>query len=138
MKRDTIIKILSLSLGLTIGIVLVAKIFFELSVNTQVKDYDRIYLIQATYDRGEDPTQFGQISGGLATGFKNEIPGVESATKFTSFFSNHRYKDENGNVWVYHYPQSILADSCFFDVFESKIFYGNPKEILSQKDKIMI
>ena len=138
MKRDTIIKVLSLSLGLTIGVVLIAKIFFELSVNTKVKDYHKVYLIQATFDRGEDPTQFGQISGGVATGFKNEIPGVESATKFTSFFSNPRYKDENGNVWVYHYPQSILADSCFFEVFESQIFYGNPKEILSQKDKIMI
>ena len=138
MKRDTIIKVLSLALGLTIGVVLIAKIFFELSVNTQVKDFERIYLIQTTYDRGEDPTQYGQISGGVATGFKNEIPGVETATKFTSFFSSPRYKDENGNVWVYHYPQSILADSCFFDVFESKIFYGNPKEILSQKDKMMI
>ena len=86
MKRDTIIKVLSLALGLTIGVVLIAKIFFELSVNTRVKDYERIYLIQSTYDRGEDPTQFGQISGGVATGFKNEIPGVETATKFTSFF----------------------------------------------------
>ncbi|MCH5239901.1 MAG: ABC transporter permease [Muribaculaceae bacterium] len=138
MKRDTIIKILSLALGLTIGVILIAKIFFELSVNTQVKDYDRIYLIQSTYDRGENPTQFGQISGGVTTGFKNEIPGVESATKFTSIFSNPRYKDENGNIWVYHYPQSILADTCFFDIFDTQIYYGNPKEILNQRDKIMI
>ena len=138
MKQDTFIKILSLCLGLTIGVVLIAKIFFELSVNTHVKDYDRIYLIQTIYDRGEDPAQFNQIPGGVATGFKNEIPGVEAATKYTSLFSNPRYKDENGNSWIYHFPKSLLADSCFFDVFESRIFYGNPKEILSQKDKIMI
>lgn len=138
MKRDTIIKVLSLALGLTISIVLLGKIFFELSVNTGFPDYERIYLIQSNIDRGEEPVKFPQISGGVATGFKNEIPGVESATKTTSLFPSPRYKDQNGNIWEYRYPHAIVADSCFFEVFNVETFGGNPKEILKQRDKILV
>lgn len=138
MKRDTIIKILSLALGLTIGIVLIGKIFFELSVNTGFPNYDRIYLIQSNIKRGEEPLQYTQISGGVATGFKNEIPGVESVTKTTSLFPSPRYKDQNGNVWEYRYPSAIVVDSCFFDVFNIETIGRSSKEILKQRDKIMI
>ncbi|MCH5230302.1 MAG: ABC transporter permease [Muribaculaceae bacterium] len=138
MKRDTIIKVLSLSLGLTIGIVLIAKIFFELSINKYIKDYDRIYLIQSNLDKGEEPVLFNNISGGVATGFKNEIPGVETVTKTTSLFNSPNFKDSDGNVWKYAYPQAIVADSCFFDVFPMTVYAGNPHEIFNQRDKVMI
>ena len=138
MKRNTIIKILSLALGLTIGIVLIGKIFFSLSINTGIKDYDRIYLIQTNIEKGEEPLQSSHISGGVTTGFKNEIPGIESATKTTSFFPSSGYKDSKGNVWEYKYPEAIAADSCFFEVFEVKTYGKDPKEILQQIDKILI
>ena len=42
---DNLIKILSLGIGLAIGIVLIAKVCFELSYDGFYKDVDRIYRI---------------------------------------------------------------------------------------------
>ena len=42
---DKLIKILSLGIGLAIGIVLIAKVCFELSYDSFYKDVDRIYMI---------------------------------------------------------------------------------------------
>ena len=42
---DNLIKILSLGIGLAIGIVLIAKVCFELSYDSFYKDVDRIYCI---------------------------------------------------------------------------------------------
>ena len=45
-KNDILIKVLSLSIGLSVGIVLIAKVFFELSYDSFYKDIDRVYTIR--------------------------------------------------------------------------------------------
>ena len=77
---DNLIKILSLGIGLAIGIVLIAKVCFELSYDGFYKDVDRIYCIMENFimQQGEDPTDFEGTSGAIAPGFKAEIPGVEA------------------------------------------------------------
>ncbi|MDO5316886.1 MAG: hypothetical protein Q4F82_12415 [bacterium] len=90
MKRltDNLIKILSLGIGLAIGIVLIAKVCFELSYDSFYKDVDRIYIIQTGIERQGESKNFGQVSGAVAPGFKAEVPGVEEATRTTFYFSN--------------------------------------------------
>ena len=134
MKRDTIIKVLSLSLGLTIGIILIAKIFYEISYDTAYQDSERIYKIMTNVDRGEGDEEFGQISGGVAPGFKSEIPGVEAATRLTGY-SDGVFKDEEKNTYN---VSTFAVDSCFFDVFSRDILIGNPKEILSDPSLVMV
>ena len=135
MKRDTFIKILSLSLGLTIGIVLIAKIFYELSYDTSYPDNERIYIITTGFVRGEDHYDFNQISGGVAPGFKDEVPGVESATRLTWLYSNPNFKDSEGNIIS---GNSFAADSYFFDVFSNEILVGDPHEILENPEQVMV
>ena len=50
MLSDNLIKILSLGIGLAIGIVLIAKVCFELSFDSFYKDVDRVYLIDTHYE----------------------------------------------------------------------------------------
>ena len=40
-KNDILIKVLSLGVGLAVGIVLIAKVFFELSYDSFYKDIDQ-------------------------------------------------------------------------------------------------
>lgn len=134
MKRDTFIKTLSLSLGLTIGIILIGKIFYELSYDTSYPDSDRIYKIMTNVDRGEGEEEFGQISGGVAPAFKSEIPGVEASTRVT-WYTDGVFKDEKNNTYT---VSTFAADSCFFDVFSRNILVGNPKEILSDPSLVMV
>ena len=48
-NSDIFIKVLSLGVGLAVGIVLVAKVFFELSYDSFYKDIDRVYAIYTWY-----------------------------------------------------------------------------------------
>ena len=48
-NSDILIKVLSLGVGLAVGIVLIAKVFFELSYDSFYKDIDRVYTINTWY-----------------------------------------------------------------------------------------
>ena len=133
MKRDTIIKVFSLALGLTIGIVLIGKIFYELSFDTEYSDSDRIYKIMTHFDRGDGAFEFDQISGGVAPGFYAEIPGVEAATRTTRY--GGILKDDSDRRYN---AEGFAADTSFFDVFNQKILVGDPKNVLLDPSNIMI
>ena len=132
---DNLIKILSLGIGLAIGIVLIAKVCFELSYDSFYKDVERIYIIQTGLERQGESESFGKVSGAVAPGFKTEVPGVESATRTTFYFGSNRYMDENGHVIT---GNLCLADSCFFKVFDRPILAGDPAQVLAKPLCLMV
>ena len=74
-KNDILIKVLSLGVGLAVGIVLIAKVFFELSYDCFYKDIDRVYSIYTWYSQNGDEGDYGQVSGAVAVGFMEEDIG---------------------------------------------------------------
>ena len=135
--KDTLIKILSLGIGLAIGIVLIAKVCFELSYDSFYKDVDRIYLIKAEWAMGDRQGDGERISGAVAPGFKAEVPGVESATRYVDRTSQtYSYLDAEGNVIFKGHP--IIADTCFFKVFSLPILAGDPVKALSSKQSVAV
>ena len=58
---DNLIKILSLGIGLAIGIVLIAKVCFELSYDSFYKNVERIYIIQTGLERQGESESFGKL-----------------------------------------------------------------------------
>ncbi len=134
-KNDLLIKVLSLGIGLAIGIVLIAKVCFELSYDSFYKDVDRIYCIRTGYEQQGEANDFPQVSGAVAPGFKAEVPGVEEATRTTFYFNADRYVDEEGNVITGKFR---FADSCFFRVFDRPILVGDPARVLAQPRCLMV
>ena len=67
-NSDILIKVLSLGIGLAVGIVLIAKVFFELSYDSFYKDIDRVYTINTWYSQHGDEKDYGQVSGAVAVG----------------------------------------------------------------------
>ena len=135
--KDTLIKILSLGIGLAIGIVLIAKVCFELSYDSFYKDVDRIYCIRMETTNAEGVDEFPRVSGAVAPGFKAEVPGVEEATRFVN--NNWRpvnYMDEDGNI-VFA-GTSIFADSCFLKVFSISVLAGDIEKVFVSKEHIAI
>lgn len=127
-KSDLIIKVLSLGVGMAIAIILIAKVCFELSYDNVYKDIDRIYKIRTgAVMQGEDK-DFGQVSGAIAPGFKAEVPGVLEATRFTSIFNSEIFiiDDDGSKVAAEH----LLADSCFFRIFNRQFLAGEPEKAL--------
>ena len=64
-KSDILIKVLSLGIGLAVGIVLIAKVFFELSYDSFYRDIDRVYTIRTWYSQHGDEHDYGQVSGAV-------------------------------------------------------------------------
>ena len=134
--KDTLIKILSLGIGLAIGIVLIAKVCFELSFDSFYKDVDCIYLIKSEWVMGDQQGDGDRISGAVAPGFKAEVPGVEEATRFTLGWRDINYLDAEGNI-VFS-GKTIIADTCFFKVFSQPILAGDIVNTLNNKESVAI
>ena len=134
-KNDILIKVLSLGVGLAVGIVLIAKVFFELSYDSFYKDIDRVYSIYTWYSQNGDENDYGQVSGAVAVGFMQEVPGVEAGTRTTSVFNGDTYLDEDGNKLK---ATLVCADTCFFKVFDRPILAGKPMKALAKFGTVMV
>ena len=134
-SSDILIKVLSLGVGLAIGIVLIAKVFFELSYDSFYKDIDRVHSIRTWYSVHGDEMDYGQVSGAVAVGFMEEIPGVEAGTRTTTVFNSDSYLDEDGNKLA---GKLVCADTCFFKVFYWPILAGDPVKALGKWGTVMV
>ncbi len=134
-KNDILIKVLSLSIGLSVGIVLIAKVFFELSYDSFYKDIDRVYTIRNYYSQHGDEHDYGQVSGAVPVGFMEEVPGIEVGTRTTFVFNGDIYLDADGNKLK---GILVCADTCFFKVFDRPILAGNPVQVLGKWGSVMV
>ena len=136
-KNDILIKVLSLGVGLAVGIVLIAKVFFELSYDGFYKDVEQVYSIYTWYSQNGDENDYGQVSGAIAVGFMNEVPGVEVGTRTTYPFDNDIdvFLDEEGNKLE---ATIVCADTCFFKVFDRPILAGDPVKALAKFGAVMV
>ena len=71
--RNHGMKILSLGVGLAMGLVLIAKVFFEQSYDTFYPDADRIYRMNEIYVISGELKNHEQVSGGVAVGMRQEV-----------------------------------------------------------------
>lgn len=135
LKRD-IVKIISLALGLAVGVVLIAKVCFELQYDGYYENRERVYRIMTGAIRqNEEPLSAGQVSGAVAPGFKEFVPGVEVATRVTPVFDNKTFYTEENNKLT---ANQLLADTSFFDIFTREIYSGDPHKIFSEWGKVMV
>ena len=134
-QSDILIKILSLGVGLAVGIVLIAKVFFELSYDSFYKDIDRVYNINTWISMQGNEKDYGQVSGAVAVGFMEEVPGVEAGTRTTYVFNGDTYLDEDGNKLK---GTLVCADTCFFQVFDRPILAGDPVKTLGKWGSVMV
>jgi len=134
--KDTTVKVLTLGIGLAIGLVLVAKVCFELSYDKFYDGIEDIYCIRTGYViNDEDEKDYGQVSGAVAPGFKAAIPEVVAGTRTTMLFNSDRFSDKDGNVIT---GNLVLADTSFFDVFPREILAGDAKSALGKWGSLMV
>ena len=127
--RHNDIKILSLGVGLAMGLVLIAKVCFELSYDNFYPESDRIFAIQENFSIGDKSNDgFPCVSGGVAPGMKAEIPGVVAATRCERTGEMVMKTPDNKKYTAIF----LLADSCFFDVLPREMLVGNARETLSR------
>ena len=122
-------KIISLTLGLLVGILLFARVAFELSFDGHYKEVDRLCVINAVYYVGGEKGEAHQVvlapvPGAIAEGFPDEI---ESSTVVRIRYGDNTLFYNN----VRQCPKMILSDSLFFKTMGIDIISGDPRELVN-------
>lgn len=133
---SNIIRVISLSLGLTIGILLFSQIAFELNYEQCYPEAERLALVRCQMtnlstgetagDDGEigyDYTVFDAVAATLAEEMPKEI---EIASCVLSMGSANIYYEDK----LLPDADYIFADTCFFQTFGIPVLQGNPKDMI--------
>ena len=135
--QGAFIKVISLAIGLTVGLVLIAKVQLEMNYDRCIADKEYVYELHETFQRkGEAKQQYGSTSGGVAPVLAREIPEIQRATRYTAQFSEEKLTLEDGSR--HYFEKAVFADSCFFDIFATKVLVGDARQILSTAGQCMI
>ncbi len=134
--RRNIIKILCLSIGLSIGLLLVARVYFDKSYDTFFKDADRIYRIHETAERDGEFEKFPSAPGGYAPLFQREFPQVELSTRFLRYTDETALCFEDGRKLTV--DDLCWADENIFDLFNISVTAGDPKDVLLTEGQCFI
>lgn len=145
--RSNLLKIICLAFGITAGLLLIAKVHFESSFDTFFPDNERVYQFRSYIVRGAENgdgagemKDFGQVSGGIAPAMMEEIPSIEVATRMTGIFDDaakFRIADDSdgeSKIMI----DVVLADSLWFDVFNTEILAGDPHDVLGSPMSTMV
>ena len=82
--QGAIIKIISLAIGLTVGLVLIAKVQLERNYDNCTVDKERVYALHEAFQRqGEEMKEYPATPGGIAPVLVQHIPEIEVGTRYT-------------------------------------------------------
>lgn len=135
--RLRVTKILLLAAGLSFGLVLIAKVWFERSYNCFLPDKERIYQIILNQSAsGEKKKQGTEVGYDVAPGLKYYSPLVEEAARVYYLGDYFDVEGEDGRT--YAFADMYFADSSLFDIMPRQIMAGDIKEALTVKRKIAV
>lgn len=129
-RGSNVTKVISLSLGLTIGILLFSQIAFELNYEKCYPDADRLALVRMGAENtktGEKPKWFDDtLFAPMAAAIREDLPGqVENATVVFDYETLNVFKDDvklrDAN---YGY-----VDTCFFSTMGIEVLKGDPQDL---------
>ena len=86
---------------------------------------------------GGDPFESSQTPGAVAPAMKEEVPGIEAATRLT-YVTGKGTRITAGDKRRYLADNVLMADSCLFDVLPRPVLSGDPKKVLARPGYAMI
>lgn len=125
-RGANVIKIISLTLGITVSILIFAREAFEFSYDTCYDDYERLCIVKTvwSYNGGEHPSYItlGPVAGALLENFSEDLECATTTQQWWQnsawFYNDHRFQ-----------TNAMTADSCFFETMGVTVFTGDPKEL---------
>ncbi|WP_101573283.1 ABC transporter permease [Alistipes sp. cv1] len=133
-RGNNLIRILSMTLGLVVGAILLSQVAFDTSFDRFYPDADRIYQIYTHYAyNGEEDQDRAQVYP-LLPAVRDEVAEIVSGTMFCNLgASPFHYRERQ-----YTFPNMIFADSLFFDFFNVRLLQGDPTTGFASNGNIFI
>lgn len=135
-RGSNIIKVISLGLGLTMSILLFARVAYEQSFDKCFKDYDNLYQIFSIFTvKGEkmeaQEQNSGPVAGAILENFPNLVEAATSTCRWAAssplYYGSSRFDE-----------QKLMADSLFFKTLGIDVLSGNPVKDLQQADVLFL
>ncbi len=127
-RSSYIIKIVSLTMGLCVGIILFARIAFELSFDTYYKDPGRLCAMEMYYTINDETKKADYVMAPYPRILAETFPeDIESFTVVREWYQARTLF--NGSVRFT--PKMILADSLFFSTMGIELISGEEKELIT-------
>lgn len=130
---SNIIRIISVTLGLAIGLLVFSYVAFEASFDRFMPDRERIYQIWSNYNVDGLQGNSSQLYGTIAPAVMEEFPQVEAATRYIAVGDRTIAYDESDFEY-----RGLFADSLFFDVLDYGVIVGDPRRILADRSQVML
>ncbi len=135
-KAFSFINITGLAIGLICFILIMLWIQDELSFDNFHQDADRIFGAGIDYKSGDQEGRVNKTNPPLAPALMAEIPEIESATRFLHAINKLvTYKEADINFLE---NGIFYADSTIFDVFTIPLITGDPTDLLTRKNTLVI
>ncbi len=131
LRGGGVTRIISLSLGLAVGLLLFSYVNYKFSVNRCIRDNDRIYQFW-TYRSTPQGGYGDMLYGPVAPTLMAQVPQVECATRMRPL---HPTFERHGHCFE---SLMLLADTCFFDLFGFRVEQGDPHRVLTDPSQVMI
>lgn len=135
--RRNVLKIMTLGVGLAVGLVLASKVCFEKTFDDFYKDADRIYYLNEAMELNGIYRVYPQVAGGVAPKMKEYFPQIEEATRFTYIFETASLIMPESDKRV-DAGLTCLSDTSFFKVLDRKCLAGNLTEPLGIEANVVI
>ena len=133
--QHNILKIASLSIGMAVGLLLIAKVWFEQSYDDFYPDSERVWQVYEFAQMDGKYIEVPSVSGGVVVGMREMFPEIESSTRRVLFSAESILMTESRKRLA---ADIFFADSCYFDVLPRPILLGDAKETLSRPGYAMV
>jgi putative ABC transport system permease protein len=129
----SLINISGLSIGLTLVIILLAWLQFEVSFDKFHLNADRIFRVVVEFERENSSDNFAETPAPLGDALKMDIPEVIEYVRF-GYLGRLLVNYENEQFW----EEIDLADPSIFKIFSFKLLKGNPETALNNPGSIIL
>lgn len=126
-RGSNITKIISLTLGLFVGILLFARVAFEMSFDSNYKEVDKLCVMNAEYYiGGEKGAPMQVVMAPVPAAVRDFFPEeIESATVVSRWWGDNTLFNSN----IRMQPRIVLSDSLFFRTMGIEVLKGIPAEL---------
>lgn len=133
-KFYAFINITGLTIGLVASLLIILYIVDEFSYDRFHRDAGRIYRVNLMGRMSGQEFNSPSTSAPVASGFMNEIPGVEQTCRIALWEDKPIKREED----LFTEKTVLVADSNFFNFFSFRLLSGDPINVLAKPNSIVL
>jgi len=134
-KAYTLINLLGLAIGITSSIMILLFVLDEISYDRHHEHFRDIYRICIKGKIQGNEIEAALSNAPMGATLKSDFPEVEDFTRIFTFDGDPKVRFEEK---VFIEEDFYYVDSTFFNVFTAPVIYGNPQNMLSRPNTVVL